>query len=275
MKIKFIKMQALSNDFVVIDNIGNSSLSLSTENIIFLCNRRLGIGCDQLVIMESPSNKQADAKLMFYNNDASFSSACGNATRCIVKYLSEKLNKSNIFVECNDDPELITGNMLADGNVKLNLLAPKFGWQDIPLAKPINNNTVNFNLPHIESGFVVNVGNPHIVFFVEKINALNIENIARSVQQNELFKEGVNVNFAEVLARDYIRLKTYERGSGLTPACGTGACATTIAAIQLYNLNHNIRISSEGGDLQVIYQNHKLAMIGEAHIAFDGIINIK
>jgi diaminopimelate epimerase len=229
MDIKAFKMDGLGNDFVIIDQ-RNQSYNLNKDQIIKICDRSF-IGCDQLIFIQKTDRK--DANLEFYNSDGSVSGACGNGTRCVADLLSKE----------NDDKEIILwtssgrlkSQILGDNLVETEIGIPKTNWNEIPLNKDLNTKNLNIkiiskdNIEHI-GGTAVNVGNPHIVFFVDNIEDYDLKKIGPEVENHEYFPEKCNVTLAKVVSKKLIRVKVWERGAGLTKACGTAACATAVAA---------------------------------------------
>jgi diaminopimelate epimerase len=229
MDIKAFKMDGLGNDFVIIDQ-RNQSYNLNKDQIIKICDRSF-IGCDQLIFIQKTDRK--DANLEFYNSDGSVSGACGNGTRCVADLLSKE----------NDDKEIILwtssgrlkSQILGDNLVETEIGIPKTNWNEIPLNKDLNTKNLNIkiiskdNIEHI-GGTAVNVGNPHIVFFVDNIEDYDLKKIGPEVENHKYFPEKCNVTLAKVVSKKLIRVKVWERGAGLTKACGTAACATAVAA---------------------------------------------
>ncbi len=229
MDIKAFKMDGLGNDFVIIDQ-RNQSYNLNKDQIIKICDRSF-IGCDQLIFIQKTDRK--DANLEFYNSDGSVSGACGNGTRCVADLLSKE----------NDDKEIILwtssgrlkSQILGDNLVETEIGIPKTNWNEIPLNKDLNTKNLNIkiinkdNIEHI-GGTAVNVGNPHIVFFVDNIEDYDLKKIGPEVENHKYFPEKCNVTLAKVVNKKLIRVKVWERGAGLTKACGTAACATAVAA---------------------------------------------
>jgi len=228
MDIKAYKMDGLGNDFVIIDQ-RIKNIEFSREQIIKICDRNF-IGCDQLIIIKK--NRELDAGLEFYNSDGSTSGACGNGTRCATYLLSKENNNKEITVWTASG--IIRSNILKDNLVKTQIGVPKIKWNEIPISK--NKNTKNLgikitdenNNEHI-GGIAINVGNPHVIFFVESIDNFNIKKVGPAIENNKLFPEKCNVTIAEVINQNLIKVKVWERGAGQTKACGTAACATAVA----------------------------------------------
>lgn len=261
-EIKFIKAHGLGNDFVIIQN---PSKVLTGDEIKEICDRRLGVGCDQLIILESST--KADVRMKIYNPDASVSGACGNATRCVAKIIADKLAKQDISIEVMD--RVLTASV-NNGMVAVNMGMPEFAWENIPMTQPLESLDADYFYPLVKP-FVVNVGNPHIVFFVKNIDELNLADIGKKIENDKVFPQKINVSFAQIISPSYIKLRVWERGAGLTAACGTAACATAIAYYMQYNINARVRIAFQYGDLFVdIDDDFSIKMTGPAKIVFSG-----
>ena len=228
MDIKAYKMDGLGNDFVIIDQ-RIKNIEFSKEQIIKICDRNF-IGCDQLIIIKK--NPKLDAELEFYNSDGSPSGACGNGTRCVADFLSKENNQKEITVWTSSG--ILKSNILGNNLVETEIGIPKTNWNEIPLSKNLDTKNLNIkiltknNTEHI-GGTAVNVGNPHIVFFVKDIENFDLKKIGPEIENHKLFPEKCNVTLAKVINKNLIKVKVWERGSGLTKACGTAACASAIA----------------------------------------------
>ena len=228
MDIKAFKMDGLGNDFVIIDQ-RNPSLNLSKDQIIKICDRNF-IGCDQLILIKK--NSEIDASLEFYNSDGSVSGACGNGTRCIADFLSKEGNQKEISVLTSSG--LLKSKILGNNLVETEIGIPKTNWEEIPLSKKLDTKNLKIkimdknNNKHM-GGIAVNVGNPHIIFFVNDIENFDLKKIGPKIENHELFPEKCNVTLAKVINKNLIKIKVWERGAGLTKACGTAACATVVA----------------------------------------------
>ena len=262
MDIQAYKMDGLGNDFVIIDN-RLDPITLNRDQIVKICDRKF-IGCDQLILINN--HKTSDAYLDFFNSDGSKSGACGNGTRCIAEFLSKENKKKNISLttssgELNSD---ILGNNLVETGIGIG----KIKWNEIPLSQNIN--TKNLSIKIIDNigneylgGIAINVGNPHVIFFVNNVDDFNIEKIGPEVEQNKLFPERCNVTIAQVITKNLIKVKVWERGAGLTKACGTAACATAFAGF-INQLNSNqVDIEFKTGKLLIkIDDNNYIKMKG-------------
>ena len=228
MDIKAFKMDGLGNDFVIIDQ-RNKNIDLSKDQIIKICDRSY-IGCDQLILIKK--SRKSDAGIEFYNSDGSITGACGNGTRCVADLLAKENNKKEITVWTSSGS--LKSNILGDNLVETEIGIPKTNWDEIPLIKDLNTKNLNIkivsknNEEHI-GGTAINVGNPHIIFFVNDIEIFDLKKIGPEIENHEFFPEKCNVTLAKVINKNLIKVKVWERGAGLTKACGTAACATAVA----------------------------------------------
>ena len=250
MDIKAFKMDGLGNDFVIIDN-REKVTNLSKEQIIRICDRNF-IGCDQLILIEK--DEISDARLRFFNSDGGESSACGNGTRCVADLISKEKNNKTIIL--NTQSGNLKSEILGNNLVTTEIGNAKIEWNEIPLSnesntKNLNIKIVDLNNNEIFGGTAVNVGNPHIIFFVDNLDDFNVAKIGPQIENHKMFPEKCNVTIAEVINKNLIKVKVWERGAGLTKACGTAACATAFAS-KLKNLTeNNTDIEFENGKLSI------------------------
>ena len=240
MDIKAFKMDGLGNDFVIIDQ-RSQDFNLDKDQIIKICDRSF-IGCDQLILIKK--NKEIDANVEFFNSDGSISGACGNGTRCVADLLSKESGKKEITLLTTSGS--LKSKILGNNLVETEIGIPKVNWQEIPLSKQLDTQDLKIaivdrnNTKHI-GGIAINVGNPHIIFFVDDIEAFDLKNIGPKIENHPLFPEKCNVTLAKVINRNLIKVKVWERGAGLTKACGTAACATAVAA----NINNLVEKTTD------------------------------
>ena len=250
MDIKAFKMDGLGNDFVIIDN-RQKITKLSKEQIIKICNRNF-IGCDQLILIENDNT--TDARLKFFNSDGGESSACGNGTRCVADLISKEKNNKTIILNT------LSGNLkskiLGNNLVTTEIGNAKIKWNEIPLSDELNTKNLNIKINDLNNkehsgGTAINVGNPHIIFFVDEIENFDIAKIGPQIENHKMFPEKCNVTIAKIINKNLIKVKVWERGAGLTKACGTAACATAFAS-KLHNLtDNNTDIEFKTGKLSI------------------------
>ena len=262
MEIKAFKMDGLGNDFVIIDQ-RKEKISLSKDQIIKICDRKF-IGCDQLIFIKE--HNDIDAELEFYNSDGSKSNACGNGTRCVAYLLSKENSKKEINLTVAS--QTLKSKIFENNLVETSIGSHRMNWNEIPLSKETDTKNLKIKLVDNENiefygGIAVNVGNPHVIFFIENIDKFNLEKIGPEIENHELFPEKCNVTFAKKISPSLIKVKVWERGAGLTKACGTAACATAVAA-NLENLsNSKTEIEFSMGKLLVsIDEKHNIKMMG-------------
>jgi len=262
MEFKAFKMDGLGNDFVIIDQ-RHDHIELTNDQIKKICNRNF-IGCDQLIYIKK--NEKIDADMKFYNSDGSVSGACGNGTRCVAYLLSKEINKNKIVL--GTESGNLESKILEEKLVETKIGLAKTNWDEIPLAKELD--TINLEYKIIDNnnkehfgGTAVNVGNPHIIFFVNNIEDFNLEKIGPEIENNKLFPEKCNVTLAKIINENHIKVKVWERGAGLTKACGTAACATAFAAKINGKIKNKTEIEFELGKLSIfIDDNGNIFMTG-------------
>ena len=251
MNIKAYKMDGLGNDFVIID-ARSEKIELSNDQITKICDRDY-IGCDQLIILKK--NQNTDASLIFYNSDGSISGACGNGTRCIAEFLNKE-NKKETIVLTTSSGELIS-KILGDRLVSTEIGIPKLEWNEIPLSKDMDSKNLRIKISDKNGndfigGTAVNVGNPHVIFFVDDISKFEIKKIGPIIENSELFPEKCNVTIAQKINKNHIKVNVWERGAGLTKACGTAACATAYAGKINQLTGNNTDIEFASGKLSIL-----------------------
>jgi diaminopimelate epimerase len=269
--LNFIKAQGLGNDFVIFFN--QIDLGVSKKLITFISDRKIGIGCDLVAIVNESRSNYSDLDVVFFNKDGSEAEICGNALRCIGKYYFKKNEKKNITLESRAgliDVEESNEKIIVD------LGRPKLDWQEIPIKFDLITSNLGINVGHLKDGFAVNVGNPHVIFFVEKIEKNKLENDSRKLLKLNLFPNGVNINVVKLISRNEINVLTYERGVGLTQACGSGAGASAFASFKMNYCNKDIKVFMPGGNLNVeISKDEHILTIGDAAVVFEGNINLE
>ena len=281
MNIAFIKMHGLGNDFVIID-LRRNNLTMTPDLIKHIADRKAGIGCDQVIAIAPPAlNDKQDlvqATIFFWNSDGSIATACGNGTRCVGALLMAGEQCNELRLACGG--RILKVWTASNSQVSVDMGCPKLDWTDIPLARAMDSLAVDykpqFSLPLLMANPVaVNVGNPHLIFFCHDIALLPLADFAGAIETDPLFPKGINVSFAKINPDKTISLRTWERGAGLTMACGTGACATLVAAARLGLTDRKTQIIMPGGDLTIEWQaDDHIIMTGTAIVSFTGRLPI-
>ena len=274
MKNKFVKMHGLGNDFVIFDARA-AKVEVTPKRIQAIGDRRTGIGFDQLVVIEPAKSKEADAFLRIYNADGSEVSACGNASRCIAKLLIEELKKPDVVLETK--AARLTAGMKKD-KVTVDMGLVYLKWQEIPLSHEEDTLSLPVSEGVLKHPVGVNVGNPHAVFFLQhkEIENVPLEKLGPKVENHALFPEKVNVEVAHVINRGKIQMRVWERGVGITRACGTGACAVAVAGVRRGLTSRKVTVMLDGGDLDIEWResdNHVL-MTGAVSEVFRGEVEL-
>jgi diaminopimelate epimerase len=274
----FVKMNGLGNDFVVIDARGKA-LAIDGETARRITDRKRGVGCDQLILLEDST--RGDVFMRILNNDGGEVEACGNAARCVGRLIMDESGHASARIEtCVDLLEAAEADGSEGGNLRsvtVDMGRPRLSWRDIPLSEAAEDtNAVPIDLSHLEAGLpstfaAVNVGNPHAIFWVKDVNAHAIERVGPLIEHHPLFPERVNVSFVSIAAPDHLVQRVWERGAGLTLACGTGACAAAVAAMRAGLAEKRCRVSLPGGDLVIEWaENGRILMTGPVSMAFEG-----
>lgn len=276
MKLKFTKMHGTGNDFVVIDAT-QQAFTLSEKDISLLSNRRFGIGFDQLLVVGQSKIKDVDFSYRIFNADGGEVNQCGNGARCFVTFVHDKklTNKDEIIVETRSG--IIKPKLEANGSVSVNMGPPIFNPIKIPISVPKENNkySLDVNDRRIEFG-AVSMGNPHAVIIAKNIDDAPVETVGRLLENNELFPERVNVNFMEILSRESVNLRVWERGAGETLSCGTGACASVVFGIKVGLLDSPCKVFTRGGELTIFWEGGEsdVDLSGSAKSVFEGEIDV-
>ena len=259
MTLRFRKMHGLGNDFVILD-ARESALAMDEARARAIADRRTGVGCDQLILLE-PSDV-ADVRMRIWNADGGEVEACGNAARCVAL-----LEGGETSIETKGGVIRASANGRA---ATIDMGAPRFGWEEIPLAYAMDTAAMPVGWEELQAPFAVNVGNPHVIFFVEDAEAVDLARLGPLIERDPLFPERVNVNVAS-LEGEAIRLRVWERGAGLTLACGTGACATAVAAIRRKLVQGPVEVRLPGGALTIEWASGgTILMSGPATHVFSG-----
>ncbi|MEO1957444.1 MAG: diaminopimelate epimerase [Methylophilaceae bacterium] len=276
MKLNFTKMQGVGNDFVVIDSV-TTPIALTTAQIQHVANRFFGVGCDQLLMVEKSNTPNVDFRYRIFNADGGEVEHCGNGARCFVRFVVEKglTKKHQITVETANG--IITLKLQSSGDVVVDMGAPNFEPVSLPFlaAQRQPQYTLSLNSGVIPMS-AVSMGNPHAVVLVEDVEAAAVSEIGPQIESHQQFPQHVNAGFMQVVNPHEINLRVYERGSGETLACGTGACAAVVSGIQLDLLQSPVLVNMRGGQLQIEWagEAQPVMMIGPAEVVFEGQIEL-
>lgn len=268
----FIKMHGLGNDFAVID-LTQAGSTLTPAQAQEIADRRRGVGCDQVLVMEKPKNPKADIFMRIYNPDGSEAGACGNGTRCVAALYMQNNKLTSCVIETVSG--LLPSKIVADGLIQVDMGEPRTKWQDIPLSQECD--TLNLGILHgrqaMTEPVAVNVGNPHTIFFVDDVMQVDVEKLGPEVENHVLFPERTNVEFAQILSPEKIRVRVWERGTGVTQACGSGACATIVAAARRGLTGRKAEIILDGGSLFMEWraEDNRILMTGPATYVYQGV----
>ncbi|NJD24680.1 MAG: diaminopimelate epimerase [Betaproteobacteria bacterium] len=276
MKLTFSKMHGLGNDFVVIDG-ARQPVSLTPEQLRYLADRHFGVGCDQILLVEKPTQPGVDFRYRIFNADGGEVEQCGNGARCFVRFVHEQglTDKREIRVETVRG--IIAPRLEGDGNVTVDMGEPRFLPAEIPFLH--DDDVVIYNLDVADETLeisVVSMGNPHAVQVVADVEAHPVDEHGPLIEGHERFPQRVNAGFMQIVDRHAIKLRVYERGSGETLACGTGACAAAVTGIRRGLLDSPVRVTTRGGDLTIAWggPGRPVLMTGPAATVFTGEIDL-
>jgi diaminopimelate epimerase len=266
MTIPFVKMHGCGNDFVILDD-RSRAFAIDPARAAALADRHMGIGCDQVIVIEAAET--ADAFMRIYNPDGSEAGACGNATRCVADILMREGGRTEITIRT------ISGDLpatrRADGLIRVDMGPARLDWTDIPLARPMD--TLRLDLPGEPAA--VSMGNPHATLFVADLDAAHVTSQGPKLEHDPIFPQHANIGFAQVIDPETIRLKVWERGAGLTLACGSGACATLVNAHRRGLTHRKARVIVDGGTLDIEWRDDgHVLMTGPVATAFRGEVDL-
>lgn len=266
--MRYFKMNGCGNDFVIIDARSRGSLPLSQIQARAIADRNTGIGCDQVIALER--SIRGDAFMRIWNSDGGNVEACGNAARCVAWMLMEEGGATSRRIETGAG--MLYAERSGDQIITVDMGSPLLRWEEIPLARPMETDVLKFEAGGLKGPGAVNMGNPHVVFFVNDVRAVPIETLGPKVETDPMFPERTNVGFAEVRSPEQIRLRVWERGAGLTKACGTGACAAVVAAHRQALTGRSVEIIADGGSLQIEWRegDDRVLMTGPVELESTG-----
>lgn len=277
MRLRFTKMQGTGNDFIVLDAT-RTPIALDPEQVRRLCDRRFGIGADQLLIVEPARRAGTDFYYRIFNSDGGEVQQCGNGARCFVRFVHDNGLTTKLEIRVETVSGIIAPRLEADGTVTVNMGVPEFEPARIPFEAPTRSLTYPLEVDGAmrEIG-AVSMGNPHAVQIVENVDAAPVATEGPLIERHRRFPERVNAGFMEVVDRHSIRLRVYERGAGETLACGTGACAAVVSGIQRGRLDSPVAVYTRGGELDIRWdgEGRPVFMTGAAVTVFEGEIDLR
>lgn len=266
--IAFDKMHGCGNDFVVLDG-RRAPIALTRAQIRRIGDRHRGVGFDQLVVLGPAAG--ATASMRFFNADGSEAGACGNASRCVARLLFAEGASGRLTLTVGD--RRLFAEALPDGRVAVAMGAPQLDWREIPLAEPCDTLAVPLDVPGLPRPVAVGMGNPHAVFLVDDLETLDIPAMGAALERHPMFPERANIGFAQRIGPDRLRLRVFERGAGLTLACGSGACAAMVAARRRGLVGDRVQMILDGGELEIAWAGEgPVTMIGPTAKAFSGTL---
>lgn len=259
--LPFMKMHGLGNDFVVIDARAEDH-PLTDAQVVAIAHRHMGVGFDQLAVIAPGDN--TDANLVFYNADGSLSAACGNATRCIARHLMDETGRDALTMRT--ERGVLAARDAGDGLTSVNMGAPLLNWDQVPLAREVD----TLELPIDGAPTATGMGNPHCTFFVDDAEAVDLATRGAQIEHHPLFPERTNVQFAHVLGPDHLRMRVWERGTGITMASGSSSCAVAVAAARRGLTGRSVKIDLDGGQIAVDWRDDGVWMTGPTMHVFSG-----
>ncbi len=267
----FLKMHGLGNDFVVLDARGDA-LALDAKAARAIADRHLGVGCDQLLILERPRSPEADIFMRIRNADGGEVAACGNGTRCIAALVMRETGKHRVVVETAAG--LLEARAASGGRISVDMGPALLDWRDIPLARECDTLHVPLSLGPLVDPVCTSMGNPHATFFVADAEAIDLEALGPRLEHDPIFPERANIGVAQVIAPDRMRFRVWERGAGVTIACGTGACAALVAAARRGLTGRKAEIRLDGGPLEIEWRGDgRVLMTGPVATSFSGTLD--
>jgi diaminopimelate epimerase len=270
----FVKMHGLGNDFVVLDG-RRRPLKLERRQIRAIADRRIGVGCDQLFVLEPPTDKAADVFMRIYNTDGSDAEACGNGTRCVAAMVMHESGRDRAVVQTVAG--LLDSAATPDGRVTVDMGPARLDWREIPLKEAHDTNHVPVYAGMLSDPVCVNMGNPHAVFFVASVDVIDLRTLGPRLEHDPMFPDKANIEIAQVLTpengRSRIRMRVWERGVGITMACGSGACATVVAASRRGLVPRQADVILDGGTLGIEWrEDGHVLMTGPVTVSFTGTL---
>ena len=268
MEIDFVKMHGLGNDFLVVDGADAAVVDAVAADAARLASRRYGVGCDQILLIID--DVDCDVGLVILNRDGSVAEACGNGARCVAELVLRRLGKTRVSIRT-------AGGILAawrDGaGIAVNMGIPRFAWDAIPLSRAVDAGALVLH-EDLPMAMAVNLGNPHCVFVVDDAAAVAVAELGRGIENHPLFPEKTNVEFISLLGTNRVRMRVWERGVGMTEACGSGAVAAAVVAHRRGLTEARVVVELDGGALQIDWRDEGVIMVGEVAEVFEGRLSL-
>jgi len=272
MRAPFVKMHGCGNDFVVFDE-RQGALGLTARRAAGIADRRTGVGCDQFIVI-APGGEGADAFMRIRNPDGGEAGACGNATRCVASLVAAETGATRLVIRTISGD--LPAEMLADGRVRVDMGPARLGWRDVPLAREMDTLHVDLARGGVADPAACSMGNPHATFFVPDVERLAVTEIGPGLETDALFPAKANIGFAEIRGADRMRLRVWERGAGLTMACGSGACAAVVNAARRGLTGRRVTVAMDGGDLEIEWrEDGHVLMTGPVATSFTGSLELE
>mgnify|MGYP002630665670 CR=1 FL=1 len=270
--LHFTKMHGLGNDFVILD-ARRDAIVLDAAGARAIADRHTGVGCDQLILIERPEDANADAFMRIHNADGGEVAACGNAARCVAALLMAETGQDNVRIQTRAG--MLTANAMDDGWVTVDMGMPGLKWNEIPLAGDQDTLSLPIGAGPLMQPTAVSMGNPHAVFFVDDAEKIDLANLGPGLEHDPMFPERANIGVAQVTGKDQLRLRVWERGAGITLACGTGACAAAVAAHRRELTGRTVTVMLDGGTLEIHWRDDgRVMMTGPVATSFAGELDL-
>jgi len=270
-KIPFLKMHGLGNDFVVLDG-RRTAIAVGAATARAFADRRTGIGCDQVILLEPPCDPGAQVLMRILNPDGSEAEACGNATRCVADLLRREIGNPRVRIETIAG--LLEAEALPDGRIAVDMGPARTSWREIPLRRAMDTGRVELSLGPLAAPVCTNIGNPHATFFVDDAEAIDLAALGPVLEHHPLFPQRANIGVAAVRDHKNIRLRMWERGAGITRACGSGACAALVAAHRRGLAERQAAVVLDGGVLDIAWrEDGHVVMTGPVALSFEGVFD--
>ena len=275
-RLRFTKMHGQGNDFVVLDGV-REAIELTPAQVRAIADRHRGVGCDQLLLVEKPASPDNDFRYRIFNADGGEVEQCGNGARCFARYVLDEGLTQKLEIRVETASGVIVPRIEASGQVTVDMGAPRFVPREVPFLADAEKPTYELRVAGVPVQVsVLSMGNPHAVQVVRDVERAPVTEQGPLIERHPAFPKRVNAGYMQVVARDHILLRVWERGAGETLACGTGACAAVVSGIRLGMLDAKVRVTTHGGDLAIGWRGlpHPVMMTGDAVRVFDGVIEI-